>query len=228
MKPYYEQDGITIYHGDALDVLPNLSGVDAVVTDPPFKLSQSYSASVDSDNLMAVSGVWGVAAGLLRVVRPGACAAVIYDNRIMPVGLEAFRRSGWVYQRTVTLYRRWGSACMLNGWMSTSDVTLIFSAPGKRSQFYGEAAHDVFTRAAPETESTGHPAQKPLAFLRQLVQRITPDEGLVVDPYAGSGTTLVAAQSEWRRAVGLEREERYCEIAAKRLSQGVLPMEIAG
>jgi DNA modification methylase len=238
LTPYYERGGITIYHGDALDILPQLEpvSVDAVVTDPPFKLSQEYSSAVDADNLFAVSSIWPVAALLLAVCRPGASAAIIYDNRILPLGIEAFRRTGWKYLRALTLYRRWGQASMVGGWMSTSDVVLVFTRPGARPEFHGNGAHDVYVKSGPEPSNTGHPAQKPLAFMRQIVQRITPPGGLVVDPYCGSGTTLQAAKLEERRSIGIESEERYCELVARRLdfgeagiatfAQDVLPLDL--
>jgi site-specific DNA-methyltransferase (adenine-specific) len=225
VTPYYEQDGITIYHGDCRDVLPTMKA-DAVVTDPPFKLSEVYSGNPDADNLDAVASIQDVARLLLAASVPGATAAVFYDNRIMPFALDAFRRSGWQYLRFLSFYRRWGNAHKMNGWMSTTDPVLIFAAPGAKPTFHGRWAHDTYVRASPSAEDTGHPAQKATGFVAQIVEQLCPADGLVVDPYMGSGTTVVAAQMMGRRAIGIEIEERYCELAAKRLQQAVLPMEL--
>ena len=70
----------------------------------------------------------------------------------------------------------------------------------------------------------GHPCPRPLNGMKYLVECFCPPSGLVVDPFMGSGTTLVAAKDLGRRAIGIEIEERYCEIAAKRLAQEVLPL----
>ena len=221
MKPYYQDEWVTIYHGDCRDVLPSMA-CDSVVTDPPYKLSQEYSSSVDADNLVAVASIGWVAPLLLEAVAPGGIAAVFYDTRILPLALTTFQRSGWRYLRNLTLYRRWGQASKTHGWMSTSDFVLLFQRPGAQEKYYGDTFHDVYIKAGPEDVNTGHPAQKPADFVRQLVANLTPPDGTVLDPYAGSGTTLRAAKDLGRRAVGIEIEERYCEIAAERLSQGVL------
>jgi site-specific DNA-methyltransferase (adenine-specific) len=71
-----------------------------------------------------------------------------------------------------------------------------------------------------------HPTVKPIALMRWLVRLVTPAGGLVLDPFVGSGTTLVAAQQEYCRAIGVDQEAEYCEIAARRLSQGVLPLAL--
>ena len=69
-----------------------------------------------------------------------------------------------------------------------------------------------------------HPTQKPVGILHPLIEFSVPVSGIVLDPFAGSGSTLVAAREAGRRAIGIEVQERYCEIAAKRLAQGVLPL----
>lgn len=215
-----------VHHGDCLDVLAGMpdASVDAIVTDPPYKLGQAYSANVDADNLLAVSGFWEVARELHRVTKPGGIAAIYYDTRILPLCIETMRRAGWTYLRGLTLYRRWGSASVVAGWMSTSDFILIYARPGAKHKFYGKTSHDVYTRTGPEAFSSGHPAQKPLEITRSIVQRVTPPGGTVLDPYAGSGTTVEAALLEGFRCVAIEREGDYLPLIETRIARaGLIP-----
>lgn len=219
MKPYYERDGIVIFHGDSVELLEGMPAgtVDAVVTDPPFKLSQEYGSSTDPDNLSGVASIWPVSRELMRVTRSGAFAAVFYDNRILPFAISVFPKAGWKYLRSLTLYRRWGQASNVYGWMSTSDPVLLFVKPGAKYEFYGECKHDVFVKEAPESVNMGHPAQKPIGFVAQIAANVTPAGGTVLDPYMGSGTTLRAAKELGLRAIGIEKEEQYCEAVAREL-----------
>lgn len=210
-----------IRQGDALALLRDLpsGSVDAVITDPPFKLSQTYSAGVDADNLLAVSSLWPVAGEMFRVVRPGGFCALFYDNRILPLAIEVMRQTGWQYLRGLTLYRRWGQASLLAGWMSTSDFVLVYTRPGAKYGFHGsEVRHDVYVKSSPESEHTGHPAQKPLDPVRHLVSRLSPPGGTVVDPYSGSCTTGVAAVMERRNFIGSDLSEHWVEVGRSRLS----------
>lgn len=224
VRPYFEDESVAIYHGDCREVLPRLGAVDLVLTDPPYKLTQAYSASVDADNLLAVATICWAAPMLLQSVVPGAFAAVYYDTRILPLCLEAFRMGGWRYLRNLTLYRRWGGASKVHGWMSTSDFVLLFQRPGAPEVYYGATYHDVYVKDGPELDNGGHPAQKPLEFVARILQNLCPPSGVVLDPFMGSGTTLRAAKDLGRKAIGIEIEERYCEVAAKRMSQMVLPL----
>jgi adenine-specific DNA-methyltransferase len=209
-----------LIQGDCLDVMRTLKAgsVDAVVTDPPFKLSQEYGTVVDADNLLAVSSVWGAATEMARLARPGGVCAMFYDTRILPVALRAMAQAGWKYLRGLTFYRRWGQASMLHGWMSTSDFILLFQKPGARPKFYGSARHDVYLRASPEPEFTGHVAQKPLDAVTHLVERLCPPGGVVLDPYAGSGTTGVACARAGRKFIGIEMDPEYFKAARRRLA----------
>lgn len=209
-----------IIHGDCLDVLRGMpdASVDAIVTDPPYKLSQEYGNGADADNLLAVSGIWPVAREMWRVAKPGSVCAMFYDSRILPLALVAMQDAQWKYLRNLTLYRRWGNAHNLHGWMSTSDFVLLFVKPGAKPTFHGKLQHDVYVKASPEPESFGHPAQKPREFVQHIVDNITPPHGVVLDPYLGSGTTAVAAREAGRRFIGIEREAAYVEIARKRIA----------
>jgi DNA modification methylase len=209
-----------VVHGDCIDVLRTLpdASVDAVVTDPPYKISQEYGTTTDPDNLLAVSSLWPVAAECLRVTRPGGLCAMFYDTRILPLALRAMPHAGWKYLRALTLYRRWGNASKLYGWMTTSDLVLIFCRPGAKYAFHGDTHHDVFVRSHAEEENAKHPAQKPVAFAAQIVANLCPPGGVVLDPYAGSGTTGVACAQKDRRFVGIEQDAGYCEIAHRRIA----------
>lgn len=215
--PYYDEDGITLYHGDASEILPGDLSVDAVVTDPPYKLSQEYGTSTDPDNLVAVASIWPVMRLAYEATRPGGLLVAFYDTRILPLAMRAIPDAGWRYLRALTLYRRWGQASVVSGWMSTSDFALVFHKPGAKPEFHGQVHHDTFVKAAPDGKAWDHPAQKPLELVRQIVERVTPPGGVVLDPYAGSGTTLEAARTSGRRAIGVELEKRHCETVAQRL-----------
>jgi site-specific DNA-methyltransferase (adenine-specific) len=207
--------------GDALEVLPTLpdESVNAIVTDPPFKLSQEYSAVADPDNVVAVSSVWPSAREWCRVAKPGALCALFYDTRILPLALRAMAVAGWKYLRAMTFYRRWGQASLIHGWMATSDFILLFHKPGKSPRYHGAPRHDVYVKAEAESEFSGHPAQKPLDAVEHLVERVCPPEGVILDSYAGSGTTLLACLRTGRKAIGVEQSEEYCRIARRRLER---------
>jgi DNA modification methylase len=209
-----------LIRGDCLDVMRTLKAgsVDAVVTDPPFKLSQAYGPSVDADNLLAVSSVWAAALEMARLAKPGALCALFYDTRILPVALRAMAQAGWKYLRGLTFYRRWGQASLVHGWMSTSDFILLFQKPGARPKYFGTVQHDVYVRASPEPGFTGHVAQKPLDTVAHLVERVCPPGGVVLDPYAGSGTTGMACLETGRKFFGIELDPGYFEVARKRLA----------
>lgn len=198
MKPYYQDDACTIYHGDCREVLSGLS-YDVVVTDPPY---------FGREDLFATDAVDQVLARVLH------------------------GRSGFVFWpcvadypvRTPDAVHIWHKAVPIHPRSTTGNVA---GHQYERVLSYGLGRrHEVFrfagimpNFAACAGELTEHPTQKPLDLVRRLVQRT---KGTVLDPFMGSGTTLRAAKDLGRKAIGIEIEERYCEIAAKRLAQEVL------
>ena len=220
MKPYYEHAGITIYHGDCREVLPGLSD-GWLVTDPPYGTGGRRRGS---------AGQGSDPAG--RLVREGWDTGEVewVDGR-MPCA--AFYPAG----RTLALLGRAAAVGL------TKHRAVYLHKPDPSPQFGGRMAYSVepvwvltrdgFTltggtdwyeasapRANRDNDATGHPYQKPAAFMEWLISKL-PDATLT-DPFMGSGTTLVAAKNLGRKAIGIEIEERYCEIAAKRLAQEVL------
>ena len=209
-----------ILQGDCLEIMKTMSeeSIDLAFFDPPFKLSQSYSTSVDADNLLDVASIVQCSIELKRIVKKGKFACVIYDNRILPLVLKAFRDNGWKYLRFITLYRKTGSAFCMHGWMSTSDVILLFQNGEGKEKYFGKCHHDVYTKSKMEIEGFGHPAQKPLDICMDIVQRLSQEGDIVLDPYCGSGTIPVACKILGRVGIGIDSSKEYCQIARERLS----------
>jgi DNA modification methylase len=228
MRPYYEQDGITIYHGDCRDVLPGLSpwAADCVVTDPPYgtgNLAGGYgrrqlwdtgdgngrTIANDSD-LSVFAAAWP----MLRLKVANGWGAVFYAPRRTPefadvVGPDWFGEVVWDKKAPGLGYHV--------RYAHESIAILRLGHPERPPR-------PIMSVLRASAISDVHPHEKPQAVLLPLVEWCSPVGGLVLDPFAGSGTSLLAAKELGRRAIGIEIEERYCEIAAKRLAQGVLPL----
>jgi site-specific DNA-methyltransferase (adenine-specific) len=211
VTPYYADDLVTIYHGDARGIAPTLTGIEAVVSDPP------YGMGWDTDTRRFAGG--SDASRRRRGVGRQSPRVVADD---MP-----FDPTPWLEYGDVIL---WGSnhfaATLPRGttlvWLKRldagfgsflSDAELAWQKGG-----HGVYCHRDLSMAA-EARSRVHPTQKPVGLMRWCVART---RGTVLDPFMGSGSTLVAAKDAGRRAIGIEIEERYCEIAARRCSQEVL------
>lgn len=190
MKPTWEREGVQLYLGDCLSILPTLGKVDAVVTDPPYGMNKGeWDASIPE---------WMPLVGDMPVAT--FCGVVGMRDYPTPDWIGA-----WVREAST---QRNGRLRGFNNW----EPILFYNI---------ESLLNDVIREPNIHEETGHPTTKPTRLMMRLVERM--DANTILDPFMGSGTTLVAAKLEGRRAIGIEIEERYCEIAAKRLAQGVLP-----
>jgi len=239
MKPYYEKDGITIYHGDAFDLLPMIENCGALVTDPPYssggmyrgdRMVKTLSKYVNSDamqkppefsgdnrdqrSFLAWCSLWLTAAR--HACKTGSTGAVFSDWRQVPILTDAFQAGGWVWRGLATWHKP--GIRMQRGSFSGSSEFVVWGTNGPKRDHDGYA-QNVYA-CAPVSEKE-HIAQKPVSVLAWILKTI-PGDAVILDPFIGSGTTLRAAKDLGRRAVGIELEEQYCEIAAKRLAQGVL------
>jgi len=243
MTPYYEQDGITIYHGDSFEILHNLSGVGAVITDPPYssggafrgdRAMQTTTKYVNSDtaayrpefagdnrdqrSFLAWASMWLNAARHASV--DGAVLASFIDWRQLPILTDAVQCGGWTWRGLGTW---WKPGCrMQKGRFSASAEYVVYATNGPARDGMG-SPQNVFSCKIDGDRD--HIAQKPEQVMRWVVQ-LVPAGSLILDPFMGSGTTLRAAKDSGLRAIGVDVDERYCEIAAKRLSQGALGLEM--
>ena len=228
MKPYYERDGVQIFHGESLSVLSAIpaESVDTVLTDPPYFLPASHY-SVRSGTSRSIGDLSilehfakDVFREMARVLLPTGFLYSFCDGQSYPIFYFA------AYPHVARLRPLiWDKAVSINGYAWRHQHELILFAEKKDAPRIPTGDGDVIrTRAVPIRERM-HLAEKPVDLLKKLTAKTTPEQGTVLDPFAGSGATLEAARSLGRRAIGIEIEERYCEIAAKRLEQMVLPLE---
>lgn len=241
VTPYYDHEGITIYHGDCLDVLPDLSGVGAVITDPPYSSGGAFrgdrvrqtvdkyvqSATVayrpefagdnrDQRSFLAWCALWMNAARM--AASPGSPIACFTDWRQLPTVTDAIQAGGWTWRGVAVWSKKYGRPNPAGFSNAAEYVVWGTFGPASEQDSYpaGVFEHSV-------DYERDHIAQKPEPVMRWLVQLARPNS-VVLDPFMGSGTTLRAAKDLGLRAIGIEAEERYCEIAATRLAQGVLAL----
>ncbi len=202
MTPYYDHAGITIYHGDCREILPHVKA-DALVTDPPYGIAKQWTGGTGNG--------WGKA-------RQKASLRNAWDNKpadlsALPLALPSIiwggnfftlpPSRGWlVWRKEVNPALSLGDAEL--AWTNLDQVIRVFDCP--RNKLTGSLV--------PE-----HPTAKPVKLMRWCLGFVL---GAIVDPFYGGGATLLAAKDLGRRAIGIEIEESYCEIAAKRLAQEVL------
>lgn len=211
MKPYYQDDAVTIYHGDCRTVLNRLTGKHTLVTDPVWPSASVPLVGSDRPEAlfqeMWVRGVWNRAAVQLGCDTPPFFLDCIPNSL---GGLKFFRHC-WLEVARVGYKGRL---------LMTGDIAMLFgeppaSRPGAR----------VIPGKCMDADSGGkqsdHPCPRKLKHVSWLVNWWTEETDVIVDPFMGSGTTLLAAKNSGRKAIGIEIEERYCEMAAKRMAQEV-------
>lgn len=225
MTPYYEQDGITIYHGDCREVLPSLASVDLVLTDPPYGVNYvSNSGGRRGKEPIGNDGA-RISLRLYRQVIPMLRANHLLWFTRWDAWPDVWELVGGAFPLRGLLVWDKGTPGMgdLQHWGPSYEL-IASAGAGKTS---GSRDQSVLRFSGVTHSQRQHPTEKPLALLQYLIAKLG-DVDSVLDPFAGSGATLHAAKLLGRSAVGIETEERYCEIAAKRLSQQVLEFRAAG
>lgn len=228
MKPYYEHAGITIYHGDCREILPQLvpcfPNPDILLADPPY----GAGISVDSLRFKPKVSRWWNETDRTRIRRHDA---VIGDDKPFdPAHLLEFpcnarilwggqfyssrlpdRGGWWIWDK------RNGERDVTDADWPLSEAELAWTDIGQRTRVFRHTWFGLIRDS--DQREFYHPTQKPVSLMRWCLEEAKAKNA--IDPYCGSGPTLVAAKQLQIPAIGIEIEERYCEIAAKRLSQEV-------
>lgn len=212
MRPYYSEAGIEIYHGDCREVIPALPVPDLVLTDPPYGIGDRWSKSPmvgkrGSSRLWGKHEEWDAATVDLSAV-----------ENLVAMGADAIIWGGNYYFVPPS-----------RGWLIWDKVQTFTGADAELAWSNLDIPVRVFRMSRIDAHMNQerdkhHPTQKPLALMKWCLS-LAPNARNILDPYIGSGTTLRAAKDLGRKAIGIDIEERYCEIAANRLRQEVLRFE---
>ena len=206
--PYYDHAGITIYHGDCREILPEIGPVDLVLTDPPYGIGleshrgANWSIEGDEDQSAGISAIelvndlprWFFCSPY--AIWPGDWKDILVWDKGPALG---------------------GGGDPKKYFKRTFELILGSGQPA----IYGKRDSAVLKYWMTPQQMIHHPNEKPLPLMSYLVKKLSIEASLIIDPFMGSGTTLVAAKQLNRRAIGIEIEEKYCEVAARRLSQEV-------
>lgn len=211
MTPYYEEAGITIYHGDCRDVLPELGAVDVVITDPPYSVGR-----VEGE--FAASGNIAVSLHLASLLAP----TMIVFGTSSARGIEFVRSSirGLSHNRVLAWHRTFVNSPAAGPWRWDLVLLHVFGKGSFGRPSLSSLVQTDGTQAL--ANETGHKAPVPTSVMQHLYEPFAP--GVVLDPFMGAGSALLAAKSLGGSGIGIEIEERYCELAAQRLGQGVLAL----
>lgn len=236
MIPYYQDDAVTIYHGDCREILRNIDRVELVITDPP------YASGARTDSNRQVRGsmlraledeewfshdamtTWGltwflrgVFVDLRELIIDGAHLYVFTDWRQTPNIYGMMESAGYrVNHCLVWSKKHFG----MGAYWRNQHENIVFGSRGMPTAMLDRGRGSVIEISNVNPADREHPTEKPLDLLLSIMSAAPGN--LVLDPFMGSGTTLRAAKDLGRKAIGIEIEEKYCEIAAKRMSQEVL------
>ena len=251
-NPYYQDEWVTIYHGDCQQILPSLStnSIDLVLTDPPYQVSN------DADDIMD----WSIFGQIVPLMKEGSGIFCFCGQATLDVFMLELREQRltwlntivWHYDNTIPRERFR---------FAISYDPILFYSKGKLKYFdcdsvrvsyksterlktpvfkkgkpwypnpLGALRKDVWlvpaiTSPAYTDEKLDHKWQKPEEIILPMIQATTKENELILDPFLGSGTTCYCAKKLNRKCIGIEIEEKYCEIAAKRCSQGVFNLRV--
>lgn len=220
--PYYQDDLVTLYHGDCREVTDWLTA-DVLITDPPYGIGWFRPETKGAKNSWHNPGIRGDDDTSIRDAALGAWGGI---RPALVFGSLRHQPAAW--RQVLVFQKPSATASGMFGaflpWRKDWEPIYVLGtdwpkAPSTRSGVIATGALSAGGYRGYATE-TGHPHTKPIDVLASLIEAAPP--GVIADPFAGSGTTLVAAKLLGRKAIGVELEERYCEVAANRLAQGVL------
>ena len=227
-KPDYERNGIVLFNADCRDILPHLSGVDAVVTDPPYGIVNQFGSNTgNGTRTMQFAGddaeAVGLAVGLaVQACNKSASAFVFAGFDTVEFARDALRKGEFTVKPAAWFKKCPPPAGFGNWWPSAFEIAMYGY---RNSPWFGDddpKRCNVFVEDSYRFGQPGkvdHPTQKPLRLIQKVVESIVPVGAVAIDPFLGSGTTAVACARTGRCCIGIEKEPRYFNIAVKRIDR---------
>lgn len=211
--PYYSDDYVTLYCGDSLKILPTLD-YDVMVTDPPYGVAYTPGGFPNSQQFEMIAGDTDTQCMEWALTQPGRSVVFGADNAAAHVP-DGSTWHVWDKRESEAADRILGSPFEL----------LVTTWQCERRMFRCQHAGTVNADHKLGKQSRRvHPTQKPVVLLRRILEQWTDPADVIVDPFAGSGSTLRAAKDLGRKAIGVEIEPQYCDAIVSRLAQEVLPL----
>lgn len=210
IKPYYgPHNGITIYHGDCREILPSLQGIGAIVSDPPYGMSWDGKVTRGKNGTGSAGPTRNYGTSIVGDDAPFEPSFLLGYPEVLLWGFNHFPAA--LTRGTALVWlKRYDTG--FGSFLSDAEIAWLNKGHGVYCK------RDISLQG--ESSTRLHPTQKPLGIMKWCLGFV--EATVIADPYMGSGTSLEAAKALGRAAIGIEIEEKYCEIAAKRLSQEVL------
>ena len=230
MKPYYQDEWVTIYHGDCREILPQLEKVDLVLTDPPYEELWADLFPL-FQGLADIVMVFGYPEDLVT-----ACIAIreTPNEWVTWAPFNKQMSQGFILPKVTECIAIWGrvlGAKEVKRIRTNDRVCRAISERRGCSVDYAQEG-DIWFDASPGMAFNSHLRlhrnEKPTSIITKLIILAGKQAQIILDPFLGSGTTLVCAKKLGRKAIGIEIEEKYCRIAVERLRQSVMKLEVKG
>ena len=207
MKPYYQDDYATIYHGDCREIMPEVPKMDLVLADPPYGIGEAAGKNASRTNI-ALARDYGDAAWDDKRIHTDTMRIVI------GAGAKTCVWGGNYYADIFPPSAAWLVWDKINSG-DFADVELAWTNYGTAARLKRHLWNGMIRK---DNEQRYHPTQKPVAVMLWCITLCPGNPQTILDPFAGSGTTIIAAKELQRLAIGIELDESYCEIAARRLA----------
>lgn len=228
VTPYYSDSFATIFLGDCREILPTLPKVDHIVTDPPYSDQVKCGSRTRNDSVYSGDALVPFSISeddlnwIFSICSPNRWLIASVDwkhglrlHQNPPAGMRFVRAGAWVKTNSAPQFTGDRPA---PGW----EFIAILHSSLTKMRWNGGGGRAVWQTCI--ENQNGHPTPKPIDLMRRWVSDFSDDGDTILDPFMGSGTTLVAAKQLGRKSIGIELEEKYCEIAARRLQQEYLPL----
>lgn len=223
----YQDEWTTLYHGDVRNVLPNLDSVDLIVTDPPYK-----KISGGKGDFSSPSGILAKNDGKIfkyndieideytslffKCLKENAHLYVMYDDYHLEKALREFRESKFKLHKVISWVKNTKTP---NRWYMNQVEWILFFRKGRAFPINNKGDSNVFFDQVVKVKNRIHETEKPVSLIEKMILNSSQEDETVLDPFCGSGSSLVAAKKHKRKSIGVEIDESKIELIIKRLSE---------